>query len=98
MQEKIARWKIRDHGTGEVPTAALIADLNLMENVAAAPEGAAMGHGRVKLLKFRFEMLVNQQEGFQRAADVAIATRHNLVNGRFARSGCHRKSSICPWN
>lgn len=69
-----------------------------MQNVVAALEWAAMGDGGIELLQFRFQMLVDQQQGFQRTADVAIATLHNLINGSFARSSGHRKSSNCPWH
>jgi len=66
---------------------------SLMQGVAAALERAAMRHDRVELRQFRLQMLVDHQQRFQRATDVAVAARHNFVNCGFIRSGNHRKSS-----
>jgi hypothetical protein len=48
-----------------------------------------MGHRRVYLLQFGFQMLIDQQQGFQRAADVAVATGYNLVDSGIIRFGKH---------
>ena len=45
-----------------------------MQRAVAVLERAAKGHRRIELLKFGLQMLVNQQQRFQRAPDVAAAT------------------------
>ena len=50
------------------------------------PRAIPSGHRRVELRQFRLQLLVDQQQRLQRAADVAIATRHDLVDGGFAWS------------
>src|SRR5437773_4202217 len=44
---------------------------------------------RVELRQFRLEMLVDPQQGLECAADVAIATRHDLIDGGFVCVGNH---------
>src|SRR3982074_3588355 len=65
-----------------------------VQRAAAALQRSASGHRGVELPKFRLELLVDQQQGFQRAMDVAVATGHDLVNGGFMWSGNHRNSPI----
>src|ERR1700722_3121101 len=64
-----------------------------MQDVVAALERPAQRHGRIELLQLRLQLLVDQQQRLQRTVDVAIATRHNLVDGSFDRFGTHRKTS-----
>ena len=54
-----------------------------MQGVAATPEGPVKGRSRVKLLKLRFQVFVDQQEGLQRTEHVAAATRYDFVDGGF---------------
>src|ERR1700704_1966554 len=67
-----------------------------MQRAAGALQRSASGHRGVELPEFRLELLVDQQQGFQRAMDVAVATRHDLVDGGFMWSGNHRNSPIFP--
>ena len=53
---------------------------------AAAALDRSKRHGRVELLKLRLKSLVDQQQGFQGAVEVAVATRDDFVDGGFARS------------
>src|SRR5689334_1049044 len=69
-----------------------------MQRVGAALEGTTYGHRRVKLLKLRFQLLVDQQERSQRPMDVAVAGGHNLVDRSFARSRIHRIDLQMPLN
>src|SRR5258706_15130177 len=62
------------------------ADVRLVQNAISA---YAVGHRGIDLLQFGFQMLVDQQQGFQRAADVAVATGHNLVDSGIIRFGKH---------
>jgi hypothetical protein len=57
-----------------------------------------MGHHRIKLRKLSFQPLVDQKEGLERATDIAIAARHDFVDGGFAWSGSHQNSPIVSWN
>ena len=68
-------------------------DQSLVQNAIAA---YAVGHRRIDLLKFGLQLLVDQQQGFQRAADVTVATGHNLVDGGFFRFRSNRKSFNFP--
>ncbi len=47
----------------------------------------------VELGQFGLEVLVDAQKGFECAADVAIATRYDLIDGGFACVGNHGYSS-----
>src|SRR5580692_1676634 len=67
-----------------------------VQDVVAALERPAKGHRRVELLQLRLELLVDQKQRLQRAVDIAIAVRHDLVDGRFDRSETHRKPSNSP--
>jgi len=69
-----------------------------MQRVAAPLERSANGYGSVELLKLRFQLLVDQQERPQRAMDVAVAVRHNLLNRSFAWSRTHRIDLQLPLN
>ena len=69
------------------------AEQSLVQNAIAA---YAVGHRRIDLLKFGLQLLVDQQQGFQRAADITVATGHNLVDGGFFRFRSHRKSFNFP--
>ncbi len=55
-----------------------------MQNVAAAFQRRAMSHRGVKLRQFDLKLLIDQEEGLQRAAKVAVAGRHDPVDGGFA--------------
>jgi hypothetical protein len=61
---------------------------------------AATGHtveayGRVELCQFRFKLLVDPQQRLEGTADVAIATRYDLIDGGFACVGNHGYFSDC---
>jgi hypothetical protein len=66
-----------------------------VQRVVAALERPAQGHCRVKLLKLSLQMLVDQQQRFQRTVQVAVTTGDDFVDGGFTWSGTHRKSSVC---
>src|SRR6267378_5255927 len=70
-------------------TTGVPADQSLVQNAIAA---YAVGHRRIDLLKFGLQMLVDQQQGFQRAADIAVATGHDLVDSGFIRFAEHLAS------
>src|SRR5712671_6440210 len=74
-------------------TTGVPADQSLVQNAIAA---YAVGHRRIDLLKFGLQLLVDQQQCFQRAADVTVATGHNLVDGGFFWFRSHRKSFNFP--
>src|SRR3981189_1603630 len=74
-------------------TTGVPADRSSVQNAIAA---YAVGHRRIDLLKFGLQLLVRQQQCFQRAADVTVATGHNLVDGGFFWFRSHRKSFNCP--
>src|SRR5829696_5493207 len=59
-----------------------------MHGVAAARH-AVEAHRRVELRQFRLELLVDPQQGLEGAADVAIATCYDLIDGGFACVGNH---------
>jgi hypothetical protein len=65
-----------------------------VQNAVAAD---AVSHRCIDLLKFGFKLLVDQQQSFQRATDVAIAAGYNLVDGGIVRFGKHHGSSTLPW-
>ncbi len=54
-----------------------------MQNAAAPSATPAMRHHGMELLKFRFQLLVDQQEGPQRATNVTVASGDDLVDGGF---------------
>jgi len=56
------------------------------------PQGRSQGDCGVELLQFGFQVLVDQQQRFQRAVDVAIAAGHDFVDGRFLWSESHRRT------
>jgi hypothetical protein len=86
--------KLTRSTTGACPkTTGVPADQSLVQNAIAA---YAVGHRRIDLLKFGLQLLVDQQQCFQRAADVTVATGHNLVDGGFFWFRSHRKSFNCP--
>ena len=49
----------------------------------------ALGYRRIDLRQLGLQLLVDQQQRLQRAADVAIAGRHDAVDGSFACLGSH---------
>ena len=55
----------------------------LVHGVAAAGHSVE-AYGRVELRQFRFKLLVDTQQRLERTANVAIATRYDLVDGGFA--------------
>lgn len=55
-----------------------------MQSVAAAFQWQAVGHCSVKLRQLDLELLIDEKEGLQRAAEVAIAGCHDPVDGGFA--------------
>jgi hypothetical protein len=59
-----------------------------MYGVAAARH-AVEAYRRVELRQFRLKLLVDPQQGLEGAADVAIATRYDLIDGGFACVGNH---------
>src|SRR4051812_45261079 len=69
----------------------------LVQRIAAARH-AVEAYRRIELRQFRFQLLVDEEQRLQCAADVAIAGRHDLVDGRFACVGNHGSSSDCTWN
>jgi hypothetical protein len=50
----------------------------------------------VELSNFSLQLFIDKQQRFQRTHDIAVATGHDFVNGRFIRFGTHRISSNCP--
>src|SRR5829696_5135782 len=64
-----------------------------MHGVAAARH-AVEAHRRVELRQFRLELLVDPQQGLEGAANVAIATRYDLIDGGFACVGNHGYFSV----
>src|SRR5215831_10078755 len=69
-----------------------------MQRVAAALDKALMRRRRVKLRDLGFEMLVDKEQGPERAAQVAVATCHDFVDRSFTRSETHSKTpSHCPF-
>src|SRR5690349_22151604 len=73
-----------DRGVSRVATSRLVQDA-----VAALGE-AVMGGGFVKLREFGLEMLVDEQQGPQRATEIAAAIGHDLVDRRVIGSETHR--------
>lgn len=63
-----------------------------MYGVAAAGH-AVEAYRRVELRQFGLKLLVYPQQGLECAADVAIATRYDLIDGGFACVGNHEQSS-----
>ena len=62
---------------------------------AVAPFGkAVMRGGCVELRDLGFQVLVDEQQRLQRAAQVTVATGHDLVDRRFVRSDTHKTSSF----
>jgi hypothetical protein len=57
---------------------------------AAALECPAMGHRRIELRKLSFQPLIDQKEGLERAAYIAVTGSHDFVDGGFIRSGTHQ--------
>src|SRR6266403_5785430 len=82
----------RDDRASVQKTTGVPADQSLVQNAIAA---YAVGHRRIDLLKFGLQLLVDQQQCFQRAADVTVATGHNLVDGGFFWFRSHGKSFNC---
>ncbi len=73
-------------------------DRRSVQGAAAALERPAMAHGGVQLCKFRLQPLVDQQQGLQCAADIAVAAGHDFVDGGFIRSASHQKSPIASYD
>ena len=46
-----------------------------------------LGDGSIELLKLRLQVLIHEQQRLQGAAQVTIATRHDLVDGRIGYAG-----------
>jgi hypothetical protein len=69
------------------------ADVRLVQNAISA---YAVGHRGIDLLQFGFQMLVDQQQGFQRAMDIAIAAGYDLVDSGVFWFGTHRKPFNFP--
>src|SRR5437773_9845549 len=67
-------------------------EAGLVQRVAAAFPGRSHGDCGVELLQFGLQLLVDQQQRFQRAVDVAIAAGHDLVDGGFIWSASPRKT------
>jgi hypothetical protein len=55
----------------------------------AAARHAVEAYRRVELRQFGLKLLVYPQQGLEGAADVAIATRYDLIDGGFACVGNH---------
>jgi len=51
----------------------------------------------VELGNLGFQVLVDQQQRLQRAAEVPIAIRHDFIDGGLIRSKTHPKPLPCPW-
>ena len=51
-----------------------------VQRAAAALHGGTMGNRRMELLKFSFQMLVDEHQRFQRATDVAVAGCDDFVD------------------
>jgi len=58
-------------------------EAGLVHGVAAAGHSVET-YRRVELGQFSLELLVDPQQGLERAADIAIAARHDLIDGGFA--------------
>jgi hypothetical protein len=72
-------------------------DHALVQRVAAALDEAVMRGRRVELRDLGFEMLVDQQQRSQGAAQITVATCHDFVDRGFTRSEAHSKTpSHCP--
>src|SRR3979490_936365 len=70
-----------------------------MQNVAAAHGQSAVRDRGIELLQFGLELFIDQQQRFQRAADIAVAGRHDLVDGGLAWIGNHLKAlQMSPWD
>jgi len=54
---------------------------NLMQDAIAAFGEAVMGRRGVELGNLGFQVLVDQEQRLQRAAEIAIAIRHDLIDG-----------------
>src|ERR1700682_4206377 len=67
-----------------------------MQNVAAARGQSAVRDHGIELLQFGLELFIDQQQRFQRAADIAVAGRDDLVGGGLAWIGNHLKALRCP--
>lgn len=66
-----------------------------MQNVAGLSRQPAMRHDGLKLLKFRLQLLVDQQECLYCASKIAVAPGDDFVDRGFIWSGSHRKPSQC---
>src|SRR5581483_951582 len=62
-----------------------------MQHAATLADAVARGRG-IELRDLRFEMLVDHEQRLQRAADIAVAPRHDLVDRGFTRPETHSKT------
>jgi hypothetical protein len=55
-----------------------------------------MGGRGVKLCQLCFQMLIDQQQGSHRPAEIAVAARNYFIDRGLARSEAHQKSLQFP--
>src|SRR3954463_12516537 len=72
--ERLRRSMPSDWIRGWIP--GRVTKTRLVQQVAAAGH-AVEAHCRIELCQFRLQLLVDEQQRLQRAADVAIAGRHD---------------------
>ena len=63
-------------------------EIRLVDGVAAAGHSVE-AYCCIELRQFRLKLLVHPQQRLERSADVAIATRYDLIDGGFACVGYH---------
>ena len=59
-----------------------------MYGVAAARH-AIETYRRIELRQFHLKLLINTQQCLEGTADIAVTTRYDLIDGRFACVGSH---------
>jgi hypothetical protein len=67
-----------------------------VENAALQSRRFAMRDRGMEFGKLGFKLLIDQQQRFQSAANIAIATRHDFIDRGLMKSGTHRKASKYP--
>src|ERR1700692_3832797 len=68
-----------------------------MQDTVAPFGEAAMRRCGVEFGNLGFQVLVDQQQRLQRAAEIPIAVRHDLIDGGLIRSKTHPNPLPCPW-